>query len=159
MKVFILGDHDTLAYNKAYELVSKLGFIDFVGSPLESDIAIAPLLTKILKEEDIKAPRLGTLIFHPSPLPYGRGKASIKYAYNRIEPVTAATWFWANCEIDGGDICEQEIIKIDHTIRPRLFYESEIIPVMIRTLERALISIKAGLIRRIPQVEQYSSYD
>ena len=28
--------------------------------------------------------------------PHGRGASSIKWAYKRKEPVTAATWFWAN---------------------------------------------------------------
>jgi methionyl-tRNA formyltransferase len=159
MKVAILGDCDQTAFIKAKELTDSLGFIELVDSPYGSDIAIAPLLTQILKPDEIKAPRLGTLIFHPSPLPYGRGKASIKFAYNRQEPITAATWFWANEKIDGGDICEQEIVKIDHTIRPRLFYENEIIPAMIRTLSRALLSISVGLIRKVPQIECYSTYD
>lgn len=159
MNIIILGDSDTLAYQMAFSHIAKLGFINIVHSINEADVAIAPLLTKILSDEYLSAPKLGTLIFHPSPLPYGRGKASIKFAYCRKEPITAATWFWANGCIDGGDICEQEIVRIDHSLRPRMFYESEILPAMIRTLDRALISIQAGLIRKIPQVEKYSSYD
>lgn len=159
MKVAILGDPELKAYKVAAELIQTLGFIELVDSPYGSDVAIAPLLTQILKHEEINAPRLGTLIFHPSPLPYGRGKASIKFAYKRNEPITAATWFWANEKIDGGDICEQEIIRIDYSIRPRLFYESEVIPAMVRTLRRALLSISAGIIRKVPQIEYYSSYD
>ena len=73
-------------------------------------MAIAPLLTRKLGSEELSAPLAGTLIFHPSPLPYGRGASSIRWAYRRHEPITAATWFWANDELDGGDICEQEIV-------------------------------------------------
>ncbi len=131
MKLLILGDRNTLAYKTAYDLAVKYGFIDLVDNFEDADLAIAPLLTKILRIEEIKAPRIGTLIFHPSPLPYGRGKSSIKFAFKRSEPVTAATWFWANEKVDAGDICEQEIIKIDHSLRPLIFYEHEIIPAMV----------------------------
>ena len=43
------------------------------------DVAIAPLLIERVSNEELAEPNLGTLIFHPSPLPYGRG-ASLRYA-------------------------------------------------------------------------------
>ena len=102
---------------------------------------------------------MGTLIFHPSPLPYGRGASSIRWAYRRKEPIAAATWFWADNGLDTGDICEQEIIKIDYSLRPREFYEQEIIPAMRRTLERCLNNLQMGIKRRVPQVEKYATFD
>lgn len=123
------------------------------------DLAIAPLLTVKVSDEELKEANWGTLIFHPSPLPYGRGASSIKWAYKRGEPITAATWFWADSGYDTGDICEQEIVKIDYGMRPRIFYEQEIIPAMLRTLGRCLDNIEKGVIRRILQIEAYSTYD
>jgi formyltetrahydrofolate dehydrogenase len=158
MKVRILGKSDTPAYDLARGVVAKTGhtFCD-TG---DADLAIAPLLTEKLSFAEISALRLGTLIFHPSPLPYGRGASSIKWAYKRGEPVTAATWFWANDgKIDSGDICEMEIIKINYTLSPRQLYEMHILPALGRTLERALEGIAAGYIRRVPQPEEYSSFD
>jgi methionyl-tRNA formyltransferase len=61
--------------------------------------------------------------------------------------------------MDSGDICQQEIIKIDHSLRPREFYEKHVLPAMERTLKRALVEIANGNIRRIPQVEQYATFD
>ena len=104
-------------------------------------------------------PIKGTLIFHPSPLPHGRGASAIKWAYERKEPITAASWLWANNKLDGGDICEMEILAIDHGIRPRDYYELHVIPAMERTLERCLNAISRGFIRRVPQVEAYATYD
>lgn len=157
MRILILGEPDTLAYTASYNLVKSLGHSVVDSCP--ADIAIAPLLTKIITREEINRPNHGTIIFHPSPLPYGRGAKAIKMAYQRGEPVTAATWFWANQGVDKGDICEQEIIKIDYSIRAREFYERDIIPAMLRTLERALKCVDIGLFRRVPQVEAFSSYD
>lgn len=159
MRILILGNTETTAYKEAVKLVSGKGHT-IVEAREGADVAVAPLLMDIISPGQIYAPKYGTLIFHPSPLPYGRGASSIKWAYRRKEPITAATWFWANLyKVDSGDICEQEIIKINYSQSPREFYEAHIIPGLLRTLGRALDSISAGYIRRIPQVEAYASFD
>lgn len=158
MKVKIFGSKETAAYKAAERLILDIGHRK-VESALLADVAVAPLLTEKLTEEEINAPLLGTLIFHPSPLPYGRGASAIKWAYRRKEPITAATWFWADKGLDTGDVCEQEIVRIDYNLRPRDFYAQHIIPAMLRTLERCLRSLTRGVKRRVPQVEQYASYD
>ena len=50
-------------------------------------------------------------------------------------------------------------MKIDYDMRPREFYEREIIPAMVRTLERCLRGLMAGRPRKIPQVERYATFD
>ena len=158
MKVAILGDSSTAAYNEARRLVLKLGH-DITSDLSNSDVAIAPLLTEIIPVDRLNAPRFGTLIFHPSPLPFGRGASSLKWAYRRGDQITAATWFWADKGIDTGAICEQEIIKIDHGLRPREFYMEHVIPAMCRTLERCLTALSIGLKREIKQQEAYATYE
>lgn len=158
MIVKIYGNENTTAYEAAKALVGRLGHT-VTNVACTADLAIAPLLTEILPDETLGVPVYGTLIFHPSPLPYGRGASAIKYAYKRQEPITAATWFWADSGIDTGDICEQEIVKVDYTLRPKDFYVQDILPAMLRTLERALTDIAKGHIRKVPQVEKYSTYD
>ena len=158
MRVRLLGNSETPAFMAARNTILGLGHC-ICGTDDPCDIAVAPLLTEKVPEEKLMEPTLGTLIFHPSPLPYGRGAASIKWAYRRSEPITAATWFWADKGLDTGDICEQEIVKIDYALRPRDFYQQHIIPAMLRTLERCLIGIQSGVVRRVPQVEEYSSFD
>ena len=156
MKIKVLGDNYVPAAQAAQEIVRSLGH-KIVESG--ADLSIAPLLTKKVSDAEISESTLGTLIFHPSPLPYGRGASAIRWAYRRKEPVTAATWFWATDKLDAGNICEQEIVKIDYDLRPREFYEKHIIPAMCRTLERCLNGLEKGFKRQIPQVEEYASYD
>ena len=158
MIVDILGDKNTRAYLRAEELVNLLGHTISDNHNIKH-VAIAPLLTEKLSHERLCEPIYGTLIFHPSPLPYGRGSKSIRTAYNRKEPITAATWFWPNDRYDAGDICEQEVIKIDYSLSPREFYEEHIIPGMLRTLRRALNDLDRGIKRQVQQIEKYSSYD
>lgn len=156
MKVQVLGDNYAPAVLAARDCARRLGH-KIVDS--DADITIAPLLTKKISNEQLKEPLHGTLIFHPSPLPYGRGASAIRWAYRRKEPITGATWFWATDRLDAGDICEQEILKIDYSLRPREFYNQHVVPAMLRTLERCLKSISKGIKRQIPQVEEYASYD
>jgi methionyl-tRNA formyltransferase len=159
MKIEILGNQNTHAYRLANDLVTNLGHKIVNRAELVPDIAVAPLLTDRLTKDELLYPAFGTLIFHPSPLPYGRGASAIRWAFRRQEPITAATWFWANERLDAGDICEQEIVKIDYNLRPHTFYEQEILPAMLRTLERAIKAISSGYRRKIPQIEQYATYD
>lgn len=159
MIIDILGDKNTRAYDEAERLCKLLGHTVTDGTHFIKHLAIAPLLTEKLSNERISEPIYGTLIFHPSPLPYGRGARAIRYAYKRNEPITAATWFWANHKYDAGDICEQEIVKIDYNLSPRELYDEHIIPAMMRTLRRALNDLGRGIKRQIPQVDRYSSYD
>jgi len=159
MIIKVLGDRNTKAYNEASELVRSMGHVIDYGKHFVTDIQIATLLTVKISEDEIYYPLHGTLIFHPSPLPYGRGASSIRWAYRRKEPITAATWFWANDKLDAGDICEQEIIKIDYSLTPKEFYEQHIIPAMLRTLERALKGLEKGFKREIKQIEGYATYD
>lgn len=159
MVIKLFGAQNTPAYEAAARVVEKLGYTIDDGKYFVVDLAIAPLLTRIIPAGELREPVHGTLIFHPSPLPYGRGASAIRWAYRRSEPITAATWFWADEGVDTGDICEQEIVKIDYSIRPREFYERDVIPAMCRTLERALKDISMGYIRKIQQREEYATYD
>ena len=159
MVIKILGDKGTPAYEAAEKVVKSLRHVVWDPTYLHLDLAIAPLLTKKLSDEEICEPMMGVLIFHPSPLPYGRGASAIRWAYRRKEPITAATWFWADSGYDNGPICEQEIIKIDYNKRPRDFYAEDVIPAMERTLIRALFNLECGYKRAIPQAERYATYD
>lgn len=158
MKVKIIGDPVTPAYRRAEDLLAEMD-IDVVPEAGQADLAIAPLLTEILPLCEILKPKYGTLIFHPSPLPYGRGASAIKWAFKRGEPISAATWFWADAGIDTGPICEQEIIRIDHSIRPRDFYELHVLPAMARTLKRCLNNLKKGYKRAVEQSHEHATYD
>lgn len=157
MIVAMIGEGG-IAYDGCRELLTRLGHVvidDIAGS----DVAVAPLLQTKISAQAAATPRHGTLIFHPSPLPYGRGRNAIKAAYKKGEPLSAATWFWASDGLDEGDICEQEIVRIDYDLRPRDFYASRILPAMFRTLERAVAGISAGVARRVPQMHEHATYD
>jgi methionyl-tRNA formyltransferase len=157
MRIAIIGERG-IAYDACHDLLTKLGHT-VVGEIEGSDVAIAPLLQTKIDRCSASTPRYGTLIFHPSALPYGRGRNAIKASYRKGESISAATWFWASDGLDEGDICEQEIVRIDYRLRPRDFYATCILPAMVRTLGRAVSWLNMGIVRRVPQREENATYD
>ena len=111
MVVKILGNSDTTAYKEAERVVKSLGLAVWNETYFFVDVAIAPLLIEKVSNEELAEPNLGTLIFHPSPLPYGRGASSIRWAYRRQEPITAATWFWADSGLDTGTSANKRSLR------------------------------------------------
>lgn len=132
---------------------------DLAGDDQEADLAIAPLLTKKLPPERLFAPALGTLIFHPSLLPRHRGRDAIRWAFRLKESYTGATWFWADEELDAGDICESEVLAILDGERPRGFYERAVIPSAVRMLGYIIDDISRGVVRRRPQNDESATHE
>jgi methionyl-tRNA formyltransferase len=130
-----------------------------VGRPELADVALAPLLTRFLPEPERVAPKLGTLVFHPSALPHGRGPDAIRWAIARGERVSASTWFWAVSGYDDGPVCEQEVVVLATGESPLEAYLRRYVPAGLRALERALDGVRAGHPRRAPQDESLATYD
>lgn len=122
-----------------------------VLDPVDADLALAPLLEEKIGTDNLSAPLIGTLVFHPSLLPRYRGRNAVRAAIEARDTYTGVTWFWASPALDAGDVCEQEVIEIEAGETPRRFYERAAVPAAMVTLRRALIDLRAGHIRRRPQ--------
>lgn len=151
MIIKVLSSYNGDAYNAAVSLLQGMGHVIYTPRHFYCDLIVCPDYDVLLTEDELNEPQIGVLVFHPSPLPRMRGKDAIKRQYKAGDKVGGGTWFWATSGIDNGDICEQEITIIDHSIRPRDYYTDKIIPLMVRTLERALTGISKGNIRRVGQ--------
>jgi len=123
-----------------------------------ADLAVAPLLTRRLSTADLLGPRLGVLVFHPSLLPLRRGPDAMRWAVNSGDAWTGATWFWADAELDGGDICEQQLVALDTAASPGRNYHDRVAPAGLAGLRRALDGISSGFIRRVPQDHAAATY-
>lgn len=140
------------------QLALSLGF-ELRNSAVDATVSIAPLLTRRLSREEYCAPALGTLVFHPSALPYRRGPDAIRHAVAADERVSAATWFWCAEGWDTGDVCESEPVVLMPGESPGRAYHTRFVPAALVALERALAGIAAGRPRRVPQDEQLATYD
>lgn len=130
-----------------------------VSTAAESDVALAPLLRRILPAHELEAPRLGTLVFHPSLLPRHRGPDALRQSIAAGDAFGGVSWFWASGGVDAGDVCEQELVALPRGETPREVYERRVIPAGLRSLERALTAITAGFARRVPQAPDVATYE
>lgn len=155
---FFLYDVRCEFCRQAEELAVRLGFVR-VAWPEVAELAIAPRLNRKLDRSEFQSPAQGTLIFHPSALPYRRGPDAIRQAVAADERVSAATWFWCDDGLDTGPICEQEVVLIARCDRPIDAYRRRFIPAGLRALERALLGVRENRPRRVPQDESLATYD
>lgn len=81
--------------------------------------AVAPDLTMVIGWSQICGPKfrnialIGTLGFHPSPLPRMRGRGVIPWTILRNEPESGATLFWLGEGVDTGPIAAQKVFPVD----------------------------------------------
>jgi methionyl-tRNA formyltransferase len=155
---FYLYDDAREFTNACRDICLSLGMTEVFAQDV-SDVAIAPRLTRKLPAVEYDAPFFGTLVFHPSALPYRRGPDAIRHTAMAGERVSAATWFWCAEGWDTGDICEQEVVVLNPSEGPGHAYHARYIPAGLRALERALIGILAGSPRRVPQPPDLATYD
>ncbi len=155
--VFIYGGGEKFGL-ECLALCRDAGF-HLCANPHLACFALAPRLNRILKRSEWSAPILGTLIFHPSILPYRRGPDAIRHSIASGERVSGVTWFWCDEGIDTGPICEQEAVLLKPGESAGRAYHARFIPAGLRALTRALAAIKRGEITKIEQSEELATYD
>lgn len=105
------------------------------------------------------ATRIGWIGYHPSLLPRHRGRSSIEWALRFKDAVTGGTVYWLNDGIDRGDIAYQDWIWLDHNKTASEIWREELLPLGLTLMRQALSDINAGVFRRKPQPERFSSFE
>ena len=157
--VHACGDASAEAFRAACETIAHEAGFTPADRPDDADVAIAPMLTRRLARAEYDAPRCGTLVFHPSALPYRRGPDAIRHAVAAGERVSASTWFWCSDGLDEGDVCEQEVVVLRPGESAGRAYHTRFVPAGLRALRRALDGVRAGTPRRAPQDPSLATYD
>jgi methionyl-tRNA formyltransferase len=80
---------------------------------LSPDLIFVAGWSELISEKILLIPNLGVIGFHPSKLPYDRGRSVIAWQIEEGYTSTALTMFIYNSYPDGGDIIAQEKIKIE----------------------------------------------
>lgn len=116
---------------------------------MQLDLIILAWWPDIIKKSLMEIPRLGCLNFHPSYLPYNRGK---HYNFWTIVEGTTfgVTIHWVDEGIDSGDIAFQSTIeKTWEDTGETLYFKAQ--EEIIRLFKEKFTEIKSGNIPRIPQ--------
>ena len=111
-------------------------------------------------------PKIGWIGYHPSLLPRHRGRSSIEWAVRMRDAITGGTVFWLNSGIDRGDIANQDICFINpklYGIEPKkaakILWEHELQDMGLRLLKETLQDISNGIIKKVPQQKEYSTFE
>ena len=116
---------------------------------LNADLFILSWWPYIIKEALIKSPKMGCLNFHPSYLPYNRGKHYNFWAIVENAPY-GVTLHFVDKGVDTGDIAFQSMIETSWEDTGETLWrnaQSEIV----RLFKEKFPEIKRGVLPRIPQ--------
>ena len=116
---------------------------------LDLDLIVLAWWPYILKAELIEIPRLGCLNFHPSFLPYNRGKHYNFWAIVESAPF-GVTIHWVDVAVDCGDIAFQSRIETSwEDTGATLYYKAQ--EEIVRLFKEKFSEIQAGRIPRLAQ--------
>jgi len=145
MVIRVMSSYNGRARELTEAVIKTSGHDLYTDTHLGYDLIVAPDLEIILTPNQLAEPKLGALIFHPSPLPRMRGRNAIKRQYKAGDIIGGGTWFWANAGIDCGAVAEREMVIIDPSVRPSVYYDKIILPLMVRTLGTVLLKLSEGV--------------
>ncbi|MBX3026257.1 methionyl-tRNA formyltransferase [bacterium] len=124
-----------------------------------ADLGVLAYVTQIVPPPVFEAPRLGSICFHPSPLPRYRGGSAIPWQIIRGETRTGVSVFWVDAGIDTGPILLQREAAIDPDDTAATLYYNTLFPLGVDTVVDAVGLIAGGAPPRLPQDESQATYD
>jgi methionyl-tRNA formyltransferase len=124
---------------------------------LNLDLIIMCGWRQVIDEEILNIPKLGTVAFHPTPLPKGRGPAPIIHTVLQGWKKSAVTLFFPDGGIDSGDIIDQKYFDIHEEDYAADVYE-KCINASKNLLSDNLHKIIKGTANRKKQNNSHASY-
>ncbi len=126
---------------------------------LDADLGVMAFVTDIVPEEMLKAPRLGTIQYHPSLLPKHRGPSSINWPIIRGESKTGLSIFWPDAGLDTGPILLQQETPIGADDTLSTVYFNRLFPMGVQAMVESVALVKAGRAPKIAQDESQATYE
>lgn len=122
---------------------------------LEPDLVCVVSYGVILPKSFLKIPKLGCINVHPSMLPKYRGSAPIQWAVLNGDETTGVTIMYLNEKMDAGDIITQKEIEIGEDETSGELW-NRLSKIGAEILEETVKDISNGIIKRIPQPEEFT---
>ena len=124
-----------------------------------ADLGVLAYVTQIVPPPVFEAPRLGSICFHPSPLPRYRGGSAINWQIIKGETETAVSVFWVDPGIDTGPVLVQKSAPIGPDDTAASLYYDTLFAIGVEAVLEAVQLVAAGKAPRIPQDESRATYD
>ena len=126
---------------------------------LATDLQVMAFVTLFVPEEFLNMPTYGSIQYHPSLLPLGRGASAINWPIIQGEKETGLSIFWPDNGLDTGDVLLQKKTSISDTDTLGSVYFDRLFPMGVEAMMEAIDLVKAGKAPRIKQDESLATYE
>jgi len=126
---------------------------------LKPDLQVMAFVTLFVPEDFLNIPTYGSIQYHPSLLPKGRGPSAINWPIIAGETETGLSIFWPDNGLDTGDVLLQKKTPIGPDDSLGSVYFDRLFPMGVATMLEAVDLVKAGKAPRIKQDESLATYE
>jgi len=147
-----ISDRNRIFYSDSLQTGGTLAAL----KQMELDLILLAWWPYILKKSILEIPRLGSLNFHPSYLPFNRGKHYNFWSIVEEAPF-GVTIHWVDEAVDTGDIAFQSIINKSWEDTGETLYQKAQ-KELVKLFKERFTDIKEGKIPRISQKKYLGSF-
>src|SRR5215475_2585653 len=126
---------------------------------LKPDVQVMAFVTLFVPEDFLNIPTHGSIQYHPSLLPVGRGASAINWPIINGENETGLSIFWPYNGLDTGDVLIQKKTPISDTDTLGSVYFDRLFPMGVDAMLESVDLVKAGKAPRIKQDESKATYE
>jgi len=126
---------------------------------IAGDLSVMAFVTDILPESIFKAPRLGTIQYHPSLLPLHRGASAINWAIINGDSETGLSIFWPEHGIDTGPVLLQKTCPIGPDDTVGSLYFDRLFGMGVDAMSEAVRLVAEGRAPKLTQNHALATYE
>jgi methionyl-tRNA formyltransferase len=126
---------------------------------LAPDLQVMAFVTLFVPEEFLNIPTYGSIQYHPSLLPAGRGASAINWPIINGATETGLSIFWPDNGLDTGDVLLQKKTPISDTDTLGSVYFDRLFPMGVEAMMESIDLVKTGKAPRIKQDEALATYE
>src|SRR6266571_4899921 len=126
---------------------------------LKPDLQVMGFVTLFVPEDFLNIPTSGSIQYHPSLLPAGRGPSAINWPIIKGETETGLSIFWPDNGLDTGDVLLQKKTPISPDDSLGSVYFDRLFPMGVEAMLEAVDLVKAGKAPRIKQDDSQATYE
>jgi methionyl-tRNA formyltransferase len=126
---------------------------------LKPDLQVMAFVTLFVPEDFLNIPTKGSIQYHPSLLPAGRGPSAINWPIIKGETETGLSIFWPDNGLDTGDVLLQKKTNIGPTDTLGSVYFDRLFPMGVDAMLEAVDLVKAGKAPHIKQDDSKATYE
>src|SRR5580704_10548267 len=126
---------------------------------LKPDLQVMAFVTLFVPEDFLNIPTHGSIQYHPSLLPAGRGPSAINWPIIKGESETGLSIFWPDNGLDTGDVLMQKKTPIGPADTLGSVYFDRLFPMGVEAMLESIDLVKAGKAPRTRQDESKATYE